>query len=255
MLIKAKKTLGQHFLRSERALKTIIKTARLAAGETVLEIGPGRGVLTEALLAADARVIAVEKDDCLISFLQNKFARAVKDEKLILIHDDILEFDLASKLKAKTYKLVANLPYYLTGRILRQFLTATHQPQAMVLMLQKEVARRIVAGGGKESILSISVKVYGEPCYIMTVPAAGFYPQPKVDSAVVLIDQINKKNFPAGGEEKFFTLLKRGFGGKRKMVKNNLTLPAKVLSACRIVPTARAENLNLNQWLCLAKHF
>ena len=254
MLRRAKKTLGQHFLHSGRALETIIKTARLAAGESVLEIGPGRGALTEKLLAAGARVRAVEKDDDLIGWLQSKFSAAIKNKQLELIHADILKIKNL-KLKTKNWKLIANPPYYLTGQILRRFLTADQPPQLAVLMLQKEVVKRIIAADHKESILSISVKAYGEPRYIMTVPAKDFTPAPKVDSAIVLIDQINKNNFRDQSEEKFFARLKRGFAGKRKMLKNNLELTAKILDACQIAPAARAENLNLNQWLCLAKYF
>ena len=254
MLRRAKKTLGQHFLHSGRALETIIKTARLAAGESVLEIGPGRGALTEKLLAAGARVRAVEKDDDLIGWLQSKFSAAIKNKQLELIHADILKIKNL-KLKTKNWKLIANPPYYLTGQILRRFLTADQPPRLAVLMLQKEVVKRIIAADHKESILSISVKAYGEPRYIMTVPAKDFTPAPKVDSAIVLIDQINKNKFRDQSEEKFFVRLKRGFAGKRKMLKNNLELTAKILDACQIAPAARAENLNLNQWLCLAKYF
>ncbi|HEY4524186.1 MAG TPA: 16S rRNA (adenine(1518)-N(6)/adenine(1519)-N(6))-dimethyltransferase RsmA [Candidatus Paceibacterota bacterium] len=246
--------MGQHFLHSGRALETIIETARLAAGESVLEIGPGRGALTEKLLAAGARVRAVEKDDDLIGWLQSKFSAAIKNKQLELIHADILKIKNL-KLKTKNWKLIANPPYYLTGQILRRFLTADQPPQLAVLMLQKEVVKRIIAADHKESILSISVKAYGEPRYIMTVPAKDFTPAPKVDSAIVLIDQINKNKFRDQSEEKFFVRLKRGFAGKRKMLKNNLELTAKILDACQIAPAARAENLNLNQWLCLAKYF
>ena len=254
MLRRAKKTLGQHFLHSGRALETIIETARLSAGESVLEIGPGRGALTEKLLAAGARVRAVEKDDDLIGWLQSKFSAAIKNKQLELIHADILKIKNL-KLKTKNWKLIANPPYYLTGQILRRFLTADQPPRLAVLMLQKEVVKRIIAADHKESILSISVKAYGEPRYIMTVPAKDFTPAPKVDSAIVLIDQINKNKFRDQSEEKFFARLKRGFAGKRKMLKNNLELTAKILDACQIAPAARAENLNLNQWLCLAKYF
>ena len=246
--------MGQHFLHSGRALETIIETARLAAGESVLEIGPGRGALTEKLLAAGARVRAVEKDDDLIGWLQSKFSAAIKNKQLELIHADILKIK-NWKLKTKNWKLIANPPYYLTGQILRRFLTADQPPRLAVLMLQKEVVKRIIAADHKESILSISVKAYGEPRYIMTVPAKDFTPAPKVDSAIVLIDQINKNKFRDQSEEKFFVRLKRGFAGKRKMLKNNLELTAKILDACQIAPAARAENLNLNQWLCLAKYF
>src|SRR3989344_4154177 len=167
-MIKKKKSLGQHFLTDQTVLQIIIATARLTTNDTVLEIGPGLGNLTKALLATGACVIAVEKDDRLINRLTEKFAAAIKNKQLELIHADLLDLDLTYKLQATTYKLIANIPYYLTGQIIRQFLTATNQPQSMTLMLQKEVAERIVAADGKESLLSISVKAYGAPHYIQT---------------------------------------------------------------------------------------
>ena len=175
----AKKSLGQHFLKSERALSSIIESAKISPGETILEIGPGLGVLTEKLLDAGAKVIAVEKDDSLFVFLKEKFG-----EKINLIHEDILDFDSNDLGK---YKIVANIPYNITGAILEKFLSADNQPESMVLLVQKEVAERIVARNNKESILSISVKAYGDPKYIEKVLAGSFVPAPNVDSAIILI--------------------------------------------------------------------
>ncbi|MBI4136413.1 MAG: ribosomal RNA small subunit methyltransferase A [Candidatus Vogelbacteria bacterium] len=251
--MRAKKSLGQNFLRLPTVFVTMIEAARLKEGETVLEVGPGLGHLTDALLAAGARVVAVEKDDRLIGRLAEKFAAAIKNKQLELIHADILDFSLQAN-KLKSYKLIANPPYYITGRLLRRFLASDQPPTLAVLMLQKEVAERIVTKNGKESLLSISVKVYGEPRYIQTIPAKYFSPQPKVDSAIVLINKISKDNFRTVNEKKFFTLLKHGFAGKRKMLKNNLALPETVLAACQTEPTTRAENLTLDQWLCLVKY-
>jgi len=138
-------------------------------------------------------VVAVEKDRELVEFLQEKFAEQIKGRKLTLINDDILEFDIA-KLKIKNYKLISNIPYNITGAILKKFLTAEQQPERMVLMVQREVAKRITTGL-KESILSISVKAYGEPKMIMKVPARYFSPAPKVDSAIISIKNISRKNF------------------------------------------------------------
>ncbi|MBI2097823.1 MAG: ribosomal RNA small subunit methyltransferase A [Candidatus Vogelbacteria bacterium] len=252
--------MGQNWLRGGRMIKIMIETARLSSGDTVLEVGPGTGTLTEALLTSGARVVAVEKDDRLIGRLAEKFAAAIKNKQLELIHADILKFE-GSKLKAKSWKLIANPPYYLTGRLLRRFLSSAHQPILAVLMLQKEVAERIVAKDaclparqGKESLLSISVKCYGTPSYIQTVPARSFRPRPKVDSAIVLIDQISKNNFRELGEEKFFTRLKQGFAGKRKMLRPKLGLTPEKMIACGIAPTARAEDLTMNQWLCLTRY-
>jgi len=255
-LPRVKKSLGQHFLTSQKTLEKIVEVARLKEGETVLEIGPGGGALTRSLLNAGARVIAVEKDDELIPLLEETFAQEIATRQLTLIHNDILNFkpeDRDYQLKAKNYKLIANIPYYLTGQILRQFIASGTPPTLAVLMLQKEVAERITARDGKESILSVSVKAYGTPRYIRTVPAGSFSPPPKVASAVLLVDNINRSNFLSTDEKKFFSIVKRGFAQKRKMLKNNLGIKGGELAACGVAPKARAEDLTLEQWLCLAK--
>jgi 16S rRNA (adenine1518-N6/adenine1519-N6)-dimethyltransferase len=255
-MTRPKKSLGQHWLTDQTARATIIATANLKAGETALEIGPGEGFLTTALLETGARVIAVEKDDRLIDFLQTKFTDAIKNRRLTLIHDDIMKVQ-SSKLKIKNnnYKLIANIPYYLTGQIIRQFLTAANQPETMTLMLQKEVAQRIVAKDGKESLLSISVKCYGLPHYIRTVPRGAFRPTPKVDSAILQIDNISRDRFIKNKitETEFFALLHRGFAAKRKMLRAKLGLTNEELASCGVASTARAENLTTDQWFCLAK--
>ncbi len=259
--MKAKKSLGQNWLKSETAIQEIIKTADLNERELVLEIGPGQGKLTGALLSVGATVIAVEKDDRLIEVLTEKFAAEIKVGRFILIHDDILNLDFSSffsslktnrrKLTA-SYCLVANIPYYLTGQIIRKFLSQEKiQPTKMVLMLQKEVAKRIVAGDGKESLLSLSVKAYGEPKYIKTVPAGAFVPKPKVDSAILLIHNISRNNFKAGEETRFFDLLRQGFSQKRKKLGNRLDLSDQAWQVCHLDPNARAEDLRLEDWLCL----
>src|SRR3989344_7754683 len=184
--MRAKKSLGQHFLKNEKALATIVKAGNVSVKDTILEIGPGTGALTEKLLAANCQVLAIEKDDKLYEFLKTKFEKEIKNGKLRLIHDDILEFDL-SKLEAISYKLISNIPYNITGAILKKFLETNYQPERMVLLVQKEVAERIVARNNKESILSISVKAYGTPRYIETVKAGSFVPVPKVDSAIMVI--------------------------------------------------------------------
>ena len=220
------KSLGQHFLTSTRALDVIVEAGELKPTDTVLEIGPGRGVLTEKLLAARCKVLAVEKDDVLCELLKAKFKEEIGSERLILINEDILSYNL----EAISYKLVANIPYNITGAILKKFLSSDNQPERMVLLVQKEVAERIVAkkskpfdsAQGKESILSISVKIYGEPGYIERVLAGSFSPPPKVDSAVILISNISKERLAGMGEERFFALLKAGFASKRKKLSSNL---------------------------------
>ncbi len=258
--MRAKKSLGQNFLTSRGVARDIVAAADITPDDIVLEIGPGKGFLTEYLLQKSGGVIAVEKDDRMVEYLKDKFAEEISGGKLKLVHEDILAFNPARHgLFATSYKLIANIPYYITGEILRSFLSGDTQPSRMVLMVQKEVADRIVARDGKESILSTSVRVYGTPRYIQKVPARYFSPKPKVDSAVLLIENISKNNFVGAKDEKnFFELVKRGFAHKRKMLLGNLKSfysTEKIeggFEKCGIMPTTRAENLSLNRWLCLS---
>lgn len=238
--------MGQNWLVNEKIVGEMVAAAKVKKGETVLEAGPGEGVLTAALLVSGAKVVAIEKDDRLQAGLREKFEAEIESGQLKLIHGDILKFDPI--LINKSYKIVANLPYYLTGEFVKKFLTAQAKPSAMTLMLQKEVAERIIARDGKESVLSISVKAYGEPHYVKTVKRGNFRPVPKVDSAIVTIEQISANNFKPGDEKKFFQTLKAGFGSKRKKLKNNLKLEGEVLAA---YGDKRAEDLQLTDWLKL----
>ena len=267
--MRAKKSLGQHFLKSEKALTTIVKAGDVGAKDTILEIGPGTGVLTEKLLAASCQVLAIEKDDKLYEFLKTKFEKEIKNEKLRLIHDDILEFDL-SKLEAKTYKLVANIPYNITGAILKKFLEADYQPEKIVFLVQKEVAKRIVgrplggsaSKGEKESVLSISVKAYGVPRYVETVKAGSFVPVPKVDSAIIVIENISKNFFQSASqritEKEFFHTVRTGFKSKRKKLSSNLlTIVAKnkvqeAFQKLNLDNNLRAEDIGIEIWRKLA---
>lgn len=259
--MRTKKSLGQHFLKSEKALNSIIAAGEVIPGETVLEIGPGTGTLTERLLEAGAKVIAVEKDDNLFALLQEKFANEITAGKLELIHDDILNFNFENwKLKIENYKLVANIPYNITGAILEKFLSAEHQPERMVLLVQKEVAQRIAAQDGKESILSISVKAYGTPKYIETVKAGSFAPAPNVDSAILAIDNISKDFFSNFSEINFFKLVKTGFQSKRKKLSSNLSNIVKkekvlnVFKKLELNENIRAENVSISLWKELTEH-
>lgn len=201
----AKKSLGQHFLTSTRAIESIIDAGDVVAEDIILEVGPGRGVLTEKLLVFAAKVIAVEKDRELIPILEEKFKKEIKSDKLDLLEKDVLEFDPETlRFYDLPYKVIANIPYYITGQFLRKFLETTYQPERMVLMLQKEVAERIVAKDKKESILSISVKAYGKPRYVETVKAGSFSPAPNVDSAILSIENISKEFFDSFSEAEFF---------------------------------------------------
>lgn len=261
-MVRAKKSLGQNFLNSKTVARDIVRAAALSTGDTVLEIGPGKGFLTSELLSSGAHIIAVEKDDRMIPLLQEKFFEEIKKKQLTLVHGDILEELADKKMKlAPSYKLVANIPYYLTGQIIRTFLETDKKPERMIIMVQKEVAMRIVARDKKESILSIAVKVYGTPKLIKKVPARYFTPSPKVDSAVLSIENISGHNFKdKAAEKKFFELVRTGFAHKRKVLAGNLREILKektleILSSVGLSEKARAEDLTLEQWLKLASKF
>ncbi|MBP7770764.1 MAG: ribosomal RNA small subunit methyltransferase A [Candidatus Pacebacteria bacterium] len=236
-----KKSLGQHFLNNKDLLGAVVDAAIITKGEMVVEIGPGEGTLTAVLLERGAKVVALEKDTRLIELLKNKFV----GKKLEVIEGDALDFDPTTyKLKPGAYKVVGNVPYYITGALFKKFLTTKHQPDTLVFLVQKEVAERI-ARSKKESILSLSVKAYGIPKYIKTVPAGAFVPPPKVDSAILLVSDISRKNFKNNAhEEKFFELVKKAFSSKRKMLRSTLGIDS----------DKRPEDLTLEEWLELAKH-
>jgi 16S rRNA (adenine1518-N6/adenine1519-N6)-dimethyltransferase len=259
MIHKAKKSLGQNFLKSEVALRKIIDAGEIKPEDIILEIGPGKGALTKKLLASGCQLIAVEKDNNLYELLKDKFEKEISSGQLKLINDDILDFDLSYQPQTTSYKLIANIPYNITGAILKKFLTAEHQPELMVLLVQHEVAKRIMASDKKESILSISVKAYGEPKMLMKVQARYFSPAPKVDSAIILIKNISRKNFRENGvdEEKFWTIVKAGFAHKRKKLSSNLKTAYKNknygdMASLEELKNKRAENLTLEEWIKLA---
>lgn len=255
MIHKAKKSLGQNFLKSQLALRQIIEAGNLNTKDVVIEIGPGKGALTEKLLLHAGQVIAIEKDHMLIEFLKEKFANDIKKKKLILVDGDVLDYEP----KIKNYKLIANIPYNITGAIFKKFLSAKNPPSLMVLLVQKEVAERIVARDKKESILSISVKAYGIPKYIAKVSKKYFSPSPKVDSSIIQINNISKNNFKKIKEELFFEMLKTGFAHKRKILVKNLEKIkqkdeiVKAFSLIDLSSKARAEDLSLDDWFCLLR--
>lgn len=254
--MRAKKRLGQHFLKDKSVVKTVIDAGNLSDDDLVLEIGPGKGVLTEAILGRGARVVAVEKDPDMVKILEEKFSEEVKKGKLLVAKKDIRDFESysAKLLKGEKYKLLANIPYYITGEIIRTFLSSPNQPNLMVLLVQNEVADRIVAKDGKESVLSISVKAYGRPRKIKKVSKKAFSPVPKVDSAVLAIENINKDLFRDISEEKFFKVLKAGFAHKRKKFLSNLEAICErekiknVFHRLGIPENTRAEDVSLENW-------
>ncbi len=281
---KAKKSFGQNFLKSNLALNKIVEAGKVNDEDIVLEIGPGKGALTSRLLEKARVVIAVEKDRDLIEILEEKFQKEIKAGKFILINQDILEFNAGDfnflytnglvepqatrgpekkdKLKSQiNYKIIANIPYNITGAILKKFLTDEIQPSLMVLMVQNEVAKRIVANDKKESILSISVKAYGKPKNIMKVSKRYFSPEPKVDSAIILIDEINKDLFNKENikEELFWNIVHAGFSHKRKVLLSNLkgfnknTNWQEIFNKLSIEEKVRAEDLNIIDWIKIVK--
>ena len=247
---KPKKSLGQNFLKSEKIAREIAEAGEVGPEDIVLEVGPGKGILTEELLKKAKKVIAVEKDEQLAEFLKEKFTKHITEKRLEIISADILKLNTSGySLLASGYKLIANIPYYITSHLLRIFLESDFQPSLMVLMVQKEVAERIV--GVKESLLSISVKAYGQPEIIRYVSANYFSPAPKVDSAVLKISKISKDFFQDIDEKKFFETVKKGFSQKRKMLINNLQAQKDDFTLCNIDEKARAEDVSLEQWKCL----
>lgn len=259
MSVEKKKSLGQHFLNNRHYLETVADAADIQKGDTVVEIGPGEGALTEELLARGAHVVAIEKDSRLIPLLREKF----KDKKIEVVEADAKDYDISKSFvngAHSHYKVVGNIPYYITGALLKKFLEAKHQPSRLVFLMQKEVAERIARHGpsnkkAKESILSLSVKAFGTPKYVKTVPRGAFAPPPKVDSAVLAVSNISRDNFDSPAhEKKFFELVKRGFSSKRKKLSSNLGKEyASILQKTNIDAHARAEDVALEEWLALAR--
>ncbi len=251
----AKKSLGQNFLHAPQVIMAMVHAAEISADSIILEVGPGKGALTEKLLVTGATIIAIEKDDRAIPFLSEKFKDEIEKGKLKIIHGDILEMDPSSLgLNANQYKIVANIPYYISGEFLRKFLTSDIYPERIVVMLQKELAKRIVDEKG--SLLSMSVKVYGQPKYVTAVPRKFFRPIPNVDSAVLSIDKISKNFFVDTriDENFFFEVLKAGFAHKRKVLIKNLSekIDSETLKTIwkneNWSITKRAEELKLEDW-------
>lgn len=246
---RAKKSLGQNFLKSQGAIRSMCQAGNLTKDDTVIEIGPGKGALTEPILSQVKKVIAIEKDYDLINFLKEKFETEIENKKLILSQGDCLEYEP----EPYPYKIIANIPYNITGAIIKKYLDGENKPETMVLLVQKEVAERIVARDKKESILSLSVKIYGEPKYISKVGKKFFSPAPKVDSAIIAIYNITKKN-DREFTEFFFKIIKAGFAHKRKVLKKNLESVlskeeiADLFKNLELSDNTRAEDLSYPKW-------
>lgn len=254
----AKKSLGQHFLISKKVVLDMIEAANVLVGDRVVEVGPGRGVLTRTLLDRGAGVVAIEKDELLAEELKEIFSKEIKDGKLVLLAEDILEIaDWTEKKRTaffgKKYKVVANIPYYISGALFELFLSLPIQPESITFLVQKEVAQRAVAKSGKESLLSLSIKCYGKPRYVRPVKKTLFRPIPKVDSAIITITDISRDFFSHFSEKDFFITTKKGFAHKRKLLKGNLNLATGALTKAGLSEKARAEDLTLSDWSKLIK--
>ncbi len=254
--IFAQKKLGQHFLVNKEILDEIVKTAGLKSSDTVLEIGPGLGTLTRPLAQIVKKVIAIEKDPNVIKVF--KVINTDLTGVLVLEKNALaIEKDFFKNQNISTYKLVANLPYYLTSPIIRFFLQTKPKPKIMVLMVQKEVAERIVAKPPNTGLLSIAVQFYGTPTIVKEVSKSSFWPQPKVDSAVIKILPHAKQLYKVASEPEFFRTVKAGFGEKRKQLHNSLSgglglsneVVKKALAKSHIDNSRRAQTLTIPEWI------
>ena len=265
--IRAKKSLGQHFLKDKQVPRIMADAATVSAGDTVLEVGPGTGVLTQELLHRGAHVIAVETDSRSVEALNKTFVSAIQSQQLQIVECDILN-TTPSELGLTTgeYKVVANIPYYISGQLFRFFLDTDIQPSTLVFLVQKEVAERIVGPNRtgsrvrseKESLLSLSVKAFGTPTYIKTVKKRYFSPPPKVDSAIIAINDISHNRFDTLDAPFFFELLHLGFAARRKQLLGNLSkvfareILIDTFSTLGIDEKVRGEDLSIEMWLTLA---
>lgn len=268
---KPRKSLGQHFLIDEAVLERILSAAALNPGDTVVEIGPGLGILTEALAKQGARVIAVELDTKLVALLKKRLAgfpevKIVHADVLRVAPRQLLQDNLPACDLARGYKVIANLPYYITSPVLSHFLQAQPRPSEMVVMVQKEVGEAIAAAPGKMRLLSVKAQFYSKPTIVSYVPAASFYPPPKVDSVILRLDVYSQPPLIQSGVSDgagFFDIVMHGFSAPRKQLRNSLAhsleMPpsqvASLLEKAGIEAKRRAETLSLEEWRELWKTF
>ena len=257
--LHAHKGLGQNFLQDSMALEEIVSAAEIQPTDIVLEIGPGLGSLTRYLAVSAKAVIAVELDENLIPPLK---AVLSPYQNVQIIHGDILKLTPNDLIAESKYLVVANIPYYITSAVIRHLLESESKPRRIVLTIQKEVAQRICAKPGDMSLLALSVQVYGKPRIAAHIPAEAFFPAPKVDSAVLVIDIYSSPLINEELLESFFKLVKAGFSQKRKTLRNSLSSSlhispsnaAEFLTHANIDPQRRAETLSIEEWERLAKN-
>jgi 16S rRNA (adenine1518-N6/adenine1519-N6)-dimethyltransferase len=271
--IKPNFTYGQNFLVDDEVLEEIVEAAGVTAEDVVVEIGPGIGNLTRLLCEKAGFVLSVEKDPQFQEILY-KIKKDHRDNFRYEIADALtLDYQTAlNKLtqrdigvpisdRSLSYKLVANIPYYITGKILQMFLNAKHKPTEIVVLTQKEVAENVVALAGDLSVLAISVQLFVEPSIVKIVPAKSFFPAPKVDSAILKIKLFKEPKYKLSDEKKFFKIVKACFAGKRKQLHNTLTSNLKIpkekvleiLSNLKINPMARPQELTIEKWIELSE--
>ena len=258
--ISPRKSLGQNFLVSENILQKIIQAAGVDSRSTVLEIGPGLGSLTRALAASTGRVTAIELDQNLVAVLESEFKET---QNVTIVHGDILQVSLEELGLSPGYLVVANIPYYITSAIIRRLLEADIKPGRIALTIQREVADRICAQPNDMSLLSLSVQVYGEPKRVLRIPAEAFFPKPKVDSAVLLVELYPEPLIKQAWINTFFTLAKAGFSQKRKTLRNALSgglgcqtaQVESLLLAAGINSQRRAETLSIVEWGILTEQY
>jgi 16S rRNA (adenine1518-N6/adenine1519-N6)-dimethyltransferase len=245
-----KKSLGQNFLRDEGILSRIAESLdweKIKPETLVIEIGPGEGTLTKQLLKKDRKIIAIEKDLDAVILLRETFKQEIMQEKIEIRHQDIK--DVIFPKKESEYVVIGNIPYYMTSFLMRLFLENEHKPTQLVFCMQKEVAQRIVSREKKESLLSISVKVFGTPKIAFHIKRGSFYPAPKVDSSVLVVSEISNELFLKNktNQETFFELVKLGFSNARKKLGTNLK-DRKIQSQ---LLEKRAEDLSVEDWFSL----
>ncbi len=250
------KSLGQHWLQDRQILSLIAEEAAITEQDTILEIGPGLGTLTSELLKRARAVVAVEYDGELAGKLPGQFP----GKNLSVIHQDILQFDLSQL--PRGYKVVANVPYYITSSIVEKLMTAPNRPSLAVLLVQKEVARRLATNPGDMSVLAVATQVFADVSLGEVVRRELFFPEPKVDSQVVILKTLIQPRVEAGDQKRFFRIVKAGFREKRKKLRNSIAAglaistpeAEKLLERTGIDANNRAQDLSIEEWLRLTKN-